>query len=192
MLSTRISFTSLGPHVVKHQGRGPQWTIYCEQPYWLRSHKEAVSARLAGDLVSSKIWDQVNQSLKLLPFKRPNDHCSFLPTALLYRKDILRCCPFVTDWLSFQWTWYHPPSQWTCTASVGVVLSSISMYTEAPLVMPRIYAPHEYGVKRVKFSQVAEGCEAKAIDFDLIVLAGDLLKCTPTNSSPTFPEIVWC
>lgn len=61
------------------------------------------------------------------------------------------------------------------------------MYTEAPLVMPRIYAPHEYCVKRVKFSQVAE---AKAIDFDLIVMAGDLLKCTPTDSSPTLPEIV--
>lgn len=58
------------------------------------------------------------------------------------------------------------------------------MYTEAPLVMPRIYAPREYCVKRVKFSQVAEGREAKAIDFDLIVMAGDLLKCTPTDSSP--------
>lgn len=56
-------------------------------------------------------------------------------------------------------------------ASVGVVLSSISMYTEAPLVMARIYAPHEYCVKRVKFSQVAEGREARAIDFDLIEMA---------------------
>lgn len=67
--------------------------------------------------------------------------------------------------------WYHPASQWTSTASVGVVLSSISMYTEAPLVMPRIYAPHEYCVKRVKFSQVAEGSEAKAIDLDLKVMS---------------------
>lgn len=72
------------------------------------------------------------------------------------------------------------------------MLSSISMYTEAPLVMPRIYAPREYCVKRVKFSQVAEGREAKVIDFDLIVMAGDLLKCTPTDSSPTLPEIEWC
>lgn len=77
-------------------------------------------------------------------------------------------------------------------ASVGVVLSSISMYTEAPLVMARIYAPHEYCVKRVKFSQVAEGLEARAIDFDLIEMAGDLLKCTPTHSSPALPEIIRC
>lgn len=63
------------------------------------------------------------------------------------------------------------------------------MYTEAPLVMPRIYAPHEYCVKRVKFSQVGEGCEAKAIDFDLIAVAGDsfethtnrYLSCRPGN-----------
>lgn len=75
-------------------------------------------------------------------------------------------------------------------ASVGVVLFSISMYTEAPLVMPWIYAPHEYCVKRVTFSQVAEGREAKAIDSDLIVMAGDFWKCTPTDSSPTLLEIV--
>lgn len=64
------------------------------------------------------------------------------------------------------------------------------MYTEAPLVMPRIYAPHEYCVKRVKFSHVAEGREAKAIDFDLLVMAGELLKCTPTDWSSALLEIV--
>lgn len=46
--------------------------------------------------------------------------------------------------------------------------------------MPWIYAPHEYCVKRVRFSQVAEGCEAKAIDFDLVVTAGDSFE-THTN-----------
>lgn len=64
-LSTRISFSSLGPHLLKHQRHGPQWATYCE--HWadlLAEVTQGVCERQTGrrSTVSSKIWDQVNQS----------------------------------------------------------------------------------------------------------------------------------
>lgn len=79
---TRISFPFSDPHLLKHQGRGPQWATYCEHGAELLAEvTQAACERQTGrrSTVSSKIWDQVNQSLKSLPFKGPNDHCSSPP-----------------------------------------------------------------------------------------------------------------
>lgn len=51
--------------------------VSTEQAYRLRSHKggcERQTGRRSS--VSFKIWDQVNPSLKSLPFKGPNDRCN--------------------------------------------------------------------------------------------------------------------
>lgn len=117
MLSTRISFPSPDPHLLKHKGHGPQWATYCEQ--WAGLVAEVTQGdceRQTGrrSTVSSKIWDKVNQSLKSLPFKGPNDHCSFPPSTQL----CLRC--------GVLWRWYFALSSifhWLALISANMISS---------------------------------------------------------------------
>lgn len=53
----------------------PLWAV--SKFYWLRSHRGGCERQTGRRSPASfKIWDQVNPSLKSLPFKGPNDRCT--------------------------------------------------------------------------------------------------------------------